>query len=509
MATQTQTMKLGVDLRKYPTLARFTVSNAFIRFLIGPAGSLKTSFCFNEILKLACLQQPDAEGVRYTRWVVIRNTFEVLRRATMASCRQNIPEPLLRYTEGNMPQAKGRFLLADGTTVDLQIDFLAVDTVDVLGKLLGYDFTGAFLDEISELPEEVALAAARRAGRYPPPNVAPPTWYGAFGATNGPLTNHWLYKWYKAQSGTSSPDAELEDFLAIRKSIEELTGRTFFELFQQPPALLRPDEFHKDWRPNPLAENVHNLPGGYAYYFNMLAGDDNKIAAYVEGKFSRLVTGKVVFPEFSRKIHVIEHKKIPPLSGHPLLLGADFGLTPAVLLAAETKDGTLVVLDELVGENMSTEALLDSIVIPHITSKYKGSVVGEAWGDPAGMTKGQGTDASPFSVMQSKNIPITIATTNNQLPLRIDAVKAMLGKLGDKGRGKLLISDRCTRLIEALEQTYVYTTGANGQEAPTKSHVNWVSDIVDALQYLCLGVTLRTRKPRTHKSRRKPRGKVV
>ena len=162
MATQTQTMKLGVDLRKYPTLARFTVSNAFIRFLIGPAGSLKTSYCFNEILKLACLQQPDAEGVRYTRWVVIRNTFEVLRRATMASCRQNIPEPLLRYTEGNMPQAKGRFMLADGTTVDLQIDFLAVDTVDVLGKLLGYDFTGAFLDEISELPEEVALAAARR-----------------------------------------------------------------------------------------------------------------------------------------------------------------------------------------------------------------------------------------------------------------------------------------------------------------------------------------------------------
>ena len=134
-------VKLGIDLSKYPTLARFSNSDAYIRMLIGPAGSLKTSYCFNEILRLACLQEPNEQGVRPSRWVVIRNTFEVLKRATMSTCKFNIPEPLLRYTEGNTPIAKGAFLLPDGTTVSLQIDFLAVDTVDVLGKLLGYDYT--------------------------------------------------------------------------------------------------------------------------------------------------------------------------------------------------------------------------------------------------------------------------------------------------------------------------------------------------------------------------------
>ena len=158
-------VKLGIDLSKYPTLARFSNSDAYIRMLIGPAGSLKTSYCFNEILRLACLQEPNEQGVRPSRWVVIRNTFEVLKRATMSTCKFNIPEPLLRYTEGNTPIAKGSFLLPDGTTVSLQIDFLAVDTVDVLGKLLGYDYTGAMCDELTELDEEIILAAARRAGR--------------------------------------------------------------------------------------------------------------------------------------------------------------------------------------------------------------------------------------------------------------------------------------------------------------------------------------------------------
>ena len=37
------TLRLGVDLSKYPTLARFSMSDALIRVIIGPAGSLKTS----------------------------------------------------------------------------------------------------------------------------------------------------------------------------------------------------------------------------------------------------------------------------------------------------------------------------------------------------------------------------------------------------------------------------------------------------------------------------------
>ena len=160
------TLRLGVDLSKYPTLARFSMSDALIRVIIGPAGSLKTSYCFNEILRRATMQTPDARGVRHTRWVAIRNTFEVLKRATMDTAKFNIPEPVLVYTGGMQPKAEGEFELSDGTSVNLRIDFLAVDNEDVVGKLLGYEYTGGMLDELTELPEEVMLATARRAGRF-------------------------------------------------------------------------------------------------------------------------------------------------------------------------------------------------------------------------------------------------------------------------------------------------------------------------------------------------------
>lgn len=501
------TMSLGVDLAKYPTLAKFSNSNAYIRMLIGPAGSLKTSWCFNEILRLACLQEPDAEGIRRTRWVVIRNTFEVLKRATMETAKINIPPPLVRYTEGNSPNAKGRFLLGDGTSVDLEIEFLAVDTVDVLGKLLGYDYTGAVLDELTELDEEIIMAAARRAGRYPPAKMSPVSWFGAFGATNGPLESHWLYKWHVGNTS--------DDFKKTRTTIERELGRPYFEIFQQPPALLRPDETHDEWRPNPLAENVHNLPGGYGYYFAMLGGDEQKIAAYVEGKFSKMVKGKVVFPEFSEKAHVVDEAKIPPLGSHYLLLGCDFGRTPVTLVATETTDGTVVILDEITGSDMSVDKLFEDKVIPTIKRRYPKSKVRQAWGDPAGSIGGQATEASPFSTIRAKGIDIDAPTTNNQYEQRLDAVRWFLERTGKNGKSKLRISSRCQLLIKALREGYIYEQVSRGstltRETPTKSHIDWTSDLADALQYLCLGLRLRgeTRKKIHTTKRDKNRGRIV
>ncbi len=48
--------------------------------------------------------------------------------------------------------------------------------------------------------------------------------------------------------------------------MSERMGRPYFELFRRPPALLRqPDG---TWDPNPMAENIEDLPGGYNYYYH-------------------------------------------------------------------------------------------------------------------------------------------------------------------------------------------------------------------------------------------------
>ena len=495
-------VNINLDMTKYPTLVNFTQSPEYIRMIIGPAGSMKTSWCFNEILKFACAQEPDAFGVRSTRWCVVRNTYQVLKDSTLRTAKNILgvlnsglkpnEKKAIVFIEGTLPKARASFELPDGTTVEFEIDFLAVDSVDVVGKLLGYEFTGCFLDEVSELPKEVVLAAARRAGRYPF-NVKA-TWYGLFGATNGPKEDHWLYDW--SMGGD-------EEFKKLMAEIESKMDRPFFKLFQQPPALLRPDKDHPEWRENPLAENVHNLPGGYAYYFAMLAGSDPEIQAYVEGQFAKLVTGTLVFKEFSVDWHVIDDKDLPPVAGHDLVLGADFGRTPAVLLGAEAADGTLYITDEVLGTDVSIDKLIDELLKPVLTQRYKGSTVSEAWGDPAGSIKGQANELSPFEVMNQKGIPITAALPNNQYAPRLDAVRYYLERVGSNGKPKIRIAKRCVYLIKSLGYNYIYEKTASNstitKDTPTKSHIGWVSDVSDALQYLCLGLRLRGVKPKRDK----------
>ena len=163
---------------------------------------------------------------------------------------------------------------------------------------------------------------------------------------------------------------------------------------------------------------------------------------------------------------------------------------------------------------MSVDTLCDNLLIPKLSKEYPKSTVAYAWGDPAGSVEGQATSASPFSVMRAKNIPMQASTKNNQYTQRIDAVKWFLERNGEKGRPKLLVSEKCKYLIAALRQDYVYekVAGSSGElrDTPTKSHTNWVSDIADALQYLCLGIRLRGERT-ARKPPRKPanKGKIV
>ena len=80
---------------------------------------------------------------------------------------------------------------------------------------------------------------------------------------------------------------------------------------------------------------------------------------------------------------------------------------------------------------------------------------------------------------------------SNKIAPRLEAVKQMLTKLDTQGKPKLQILDSCKLLVNAVGSDYIYemTRGAVVKDVPTKSHVNWVSDLCDALQYMALGYT--------------------
>ena len=57
-----------------PTIDAFHLSDAFVKMLLGPIGSGKSSAACMEILMRAAAQNKGPDGVRRSRWAIIRNT---------------------------------------------------------------------------------------------------------------------------------------------------------------------------------------------------------------------------------------------------------------------------------------------------------------------------------------------------------------------------------------------------------------------------------------------------
>lgn len=479
---------IGFDFQKYPTLASASASPALFKAVIGPAGSAKTSWAFVEMFRRACLQAPGSDGGRYFKLVVIRNTYQVLTSATLDTARRVLGE-LVDFRESTPPNGKARFPLDDGTFVDFKVEFLSMDSEDAQRKLLGFEPTGVILDEISELPVSLVHAVIRRLGRYPSGNLGQPTWTGAIGVTNGPREDHWLYEWSKS---FKAKDADLIS------RIEEEMGRPYFHLFQQPPALLRPTRSGETWQPNPKAENIHNLEGGYGYYYAMLAdADDAKIKSYVEGDFAPLITGKRVFTDFAPR-HVLAASEFRLPMHASIGLAFDFGRTPVCVVWTEMASGRMVFIDAFAGEDMAVDTLLQDSVLPALRSTYAQNTVEWCTGDPAGSVGAQSVELSPYDVVLNAGLPITPPAPTNRLEPRLEAVRQYLRRLDTYGNPMLQVVEanqdagegRGTGLIlDSLGRDYVYEK-VNAwtdrvRDTPTKSHVNWVSDVADAVQYAC------------------------
>lgn len=495
---------IDINIDKFPTIVKMTESKAYVKFIIGPAGSGKTSGCIKELIVRSMQQAPNAQGIRYTRWMVVRNTYNMLTTNTIPSMK-NFLGTAVHFSAASPPKGHGIIPLPDGTVMDIEFIFLSLDSDDAVNKLLGSDITGALLDEISELPEIIIDAVVSRTGRYPAMHRGKPTWVGVVGATNGPNENHWLYEWQEARATIEqgTPNELAQTWLMI----EENMKRPFFHLFQQPPALLRPVHVGDDWIPNPDAENIENLMEGYSYYFKMLSQTEERIQAYVEGVFSPIKTGAVIFQEFQKRLHVVPRRDIKFDGSVPVLLSFDFGRTPVMVVAFTNKHGGLVIVGEFTGIGMGIATLWDTVAKPGLVKAFKHYEIVAAYGDPAGESDRDTLDISPFGVLLERGVPIYNPWGfGNRIDFRIEAVSRRLKTLDPDGYPMLMVADNCTLTIQAFTKGYVWETKdpenpEKAKDYPTKTHKGHASDLMDAVQYLCLGHDSGSRTSRKRDSR--------
>lgn len=65
-----------LQYRTFPVTQAFHDSPAYHRIIQGPRGSGKSSACVNELVRLARDQAPGPDGLRHSKWLIIRNCFD-------------------------------------------------------------------------------------------------------------------------------------------------------------------------------------------------------------------------------------------------------------------------------------------------------------------------------------------------------------------------------------------------------------------------------------------------
>jgi hypothetical protein len=470
----------AINYTASPTLSLFHRDNDdLIRVVLGPVGGGKTVGCLMEILSRAFTQEP-YKGVRRSRWGIVRATYPELKNTTLKTFQEWIPDEMCHV---NMQPPYSGFIkqkLEDGTFVECEVIFLALDQADDVKKLKSIEFTGIFINEVRYCDEVIFLTCKERLSRYPPlkpdEGFNGPTWYGIIADTNAWATTHWLYEMFDTGD---VPDGH--------------------KLYEQPPAIYwEKDENAKSgkggrWVVNPDAENLRYLKPDY--YQNQINGGKDDILR-VELGLERGISrqGKPVFPNFSEKLHV-SAKPLVPRRGLPLILGFDWGLNPGCVFAQLHPGGFIYLLECLNPSDKSLEEFADDEVIPLLNKKYQGFKI-TAVGDPSG-GRSKLVKATPYSILGDRGIRCYPATTN-VFKVRKESVDWFLD------RHKLVIDPSLTPLREGFAGGYYYAEMQNNKgiykQEPVK---NMYSHPMDSVQYICLYTKYGFKVPKGEKKEEK------
>lgn len=423
-----------------PTIYEFAASNARIRGILGPFRSGKSSGSVVEIVRRSLAQRPGPDGIRRTRWLVVRNTFSQLEDSTIKTVHMWLPP----HHFGKYNQTDHNYTIKAFENTEIEIWFRALDRPDHVRNLLSVEVTGAWVNEAREVPWAIIEAIDGRIGQYPNKAMGGPTWFGMWMDTNPPDTDS---KWYKFFEETKHDPERVQ-------------------IFRQPSGLSED------------AENLHNLPSP-SYYRDLAYGKSEEwVKVYIHGQYGFVADGQLVYPEYSDKIHC---QAVEPIPGRTIIRGWDFGLTPSCVFSQLQPDGRWLTFDEMTSENMAIDQFSDD-VLEHCQRAFKGHVQFEDWGDPAGRQQAQTDKRTCFDIMQAKGIMIDGSEQNPQL--RQEAVRKTLRTLV-VGEPQFILHPRCKVLRKGFLGGYkrrrLQVAGPERySEQPEK---NSYSHPHDALQY--------------------------
>ncbi len=458
----------------YPSTTgrEFEKDDSFVQLVMGPYGSGKTTMCLHKMVRKACEMPVWSNGRRKSRWIIIRNTSPELQSTTLQSWLSWFGEmgdiykrqkPILNYIH-TFNDGRG--------VVEMELLFIALDREEDIRKLKSLEATGAYINELSEVPQAVLSHLKGRLNhRYPSRSFCDQYyWSGVLSDTNPPDEDHWIYR----------------DF-----DLKPVEG---YKIFKQPPGLVKVDGI---WEDNKEADNAINLAHPhkdnenilvYDYYTKLSTGQSEEfIKVYCLGQYGIVGLGKKVYPEYNDDLH--SKDVLEAIQGDPIDLSWDGGLTPACVVTQLTDRGQLLILKEYTAENMGIRTFAESVVLPSLKKDFPyNPKIGSSVMDPSGIKRDEiMAEFSAIGELNSLGIT-TIGASTNDIDPRISSVRYFLNRMVD-GKPCLLLSRQNAPIIRrGFAKDYVYkrVAVAGDERYKDKPDKNMSSHPHDALQYRCL-----------------------
>jgi len=432
--------------------------------IIGPLGSSKTTTTILKIIDMMSQQKPDKDGIRKSRVAAIRNTYSMLHTTTIKDWLEITEDFGTKWVGGGAtpPTHTLNFMLEDGTEVQSEMLFLAFDRPDDVKKIRGLQLTFFWANEIKELDKAVIDMMTLRVGRYPPLSSGiPPSPIKMISDCNAPDDDHWLYK------------------LAEEERPPE------WGVFKQPGGVIKNTKTEK-WEINPLAENLKNLPADY-YSLGVVGKDEDWIKVNLANEYGFVIDGKPVHPKYVDNVHCLDLEFKPDPSKN-IVLGFDFGRTPACSMMQENSFGSWIVFDEFVCDGNMSAASFAPALSKYLKSQYA-TFTFSGWGDPSGGKGGQANDDTPIKILVANGIPCEATEESNNVDNRRTALEKPLTEMAMDGKPRLIILPQCKMIRKGLAGGFcfkrVQVSGtARYADKPDKTIY---SHVVEALEYSLLG----------------------
>ena len=442
--------KHELNYKAPPTIASFMKSDKFMRVVDGPLGSGKTTGCVIEIGRRCMQMPPSKDGLRHSRWAVIRNTRAQLKDTVLKSFFEWWPPGIFgRWKESEM------IYYMDFHDVRAEILFRALDSPEDVQRVLSLEISGCFIEESREINLDIILALHGRIGRYPRREEVPNYWSGMICSTNPPEVDS---VWY-----------HIIEHLPIDED--------------DPASVLECDSFKQPSGLSPGAENVEYLRPNY--YEDLAKGKTKDwVNTYVNGLYSPSMYGKPVYSTTFKTEKHVSSKALPIDPSLPVVISFDCGLTPAATFLQMGLDGRIRLLREAYAFDMGMKRFALNHLRPLIKNFFPHNPL-VFIGDPAGSRRADSDESSAFKVLKDifalDHARVRPAATNDP-KVRIQAGEQALCQYPD-GEPLFQIDPSCKWIIEALRSKYRYAKiKATGDFAATPDKTKH-SHAAEALQY--------------------------